>query len=131
MNIVDSSYWLEYLAGSKAGDLVSSAIEDLESLIVPSIILYEVFKKLLIERDEDSALLAVAHMKQGTVIDLNSDLSRYSAKIGKDYKLPMADSIIYGTSRKYNCILWTQDKHFKDLENVRYFEKEKKKQEKS
>ena len=131
MNIVDSSCWLEYFAGSKVGDSVSSAIEDLESLIVPSITLYEVFKKLLIETDEDSALLAVAHMKQGAVIDLDSDLSVYSAKIGKDHKLPLADSVIYATSKKFSCILWTQDKHFKDLQNVRYFEKEKKKPKKS
>jgi toxin FitB len=126
VNIVDSSCWLEYLAGSKIGDLVSSAVEDMESLIVPSITLYEVFKKLLVEKDEDSALLAVAHMKQGTVVDLDSDLSIYSAKIGRDKKLPLADSIIYATAMKYDCLLWTQDKHFKDLESVRYFEKEKK-----
>jgi toxin FitB len=125
MNLVDSSCWLEYLADSKTGDLVSGAVEDMESLIVPSITLYEVFKKLLVEKDEDSALLAVAHMKQGTVVDLDSDLSIYSAKIGREKKLPMADSIIYATAMKYDCILWTQDKHFKDLENVRYFEKGK------
>jgi len=126
MNIVDSSCWLEYLVDSKVGNLVSGAIEDLNSLLVPSITLYEVFKKLLIEKDEDSALLAIAHMKQGLVINLDPDLSIFSAKIGKDYKLPMADSIIYATAKKYNCIVWTQDKHFKDLENIRYFEKEKK-----
>jgi len=126
MNIVDSSCWLEYLVDSKVGNLVSGAIEDLNSLLVPSITLYEVFKKLLIEKDEDSALLAIAHMKQGLVINLDPDLSIFSAKIGKDYKLPMADSIIYATAKKYNCILWTQDKHFKDLEDIRYFEKEKK-----
>jgi len=125
MNIVDSSCWLEYLAGSKVGDLVSNAIEDLESLIAPSIILYKVFKKLLPEKDEDSALLAVAHMEQGTVVDLDPDLSIYSAKIERDCRLPMADSIIHTTVIKYNCILWTQDKHFKDLENIRYFEEEK------
>lgn len=131
MNIVDSSCWLEYLADSKVGNLVSGAIEDLNSLLVPSITLYEVFKKLLIEKDEDSALLAIAHMKQGIVINLDPDLSIFSAKIGKDYKLPMADSIIYATAKKYNCVLWTQDKHFKDLENIRYFEKEKKNKKKS
>ncbi len=131
MNIVDSSCWLEYFAGSEVGDLVSSAIEDLKSLIVPSITLYEVFKKLLMEKDEDSALLAVAHMKQGAVKELDSDLSIYSAKIGIDCKLPMADSIIYATAKKYSCTLWSQDKHFKDLDNVRYFEKEKTEREKS
>jgi len=126
MNIVDSSCWLEYFSASKVGDLVSGAIEDLESLIVPSITLYEVFKKIIIEKDEDSALIAVAHMKQGTVIDLDADLSIYSAKIGREYKLPMADSIIYATVKKHNCILWTQDKHFKELDCVKYFGKEHK-----
>lgn len=126
MNIVDSSCWLEYFSGTKFGDLVATAIEDIDSLVVPTIILYEVFKKILNEKDEDSALLAVAHMKQGNVIELDSDLAIYSAKVGKDYKLALADSIIYACSIKNNSILWTQDKHFKDLPNVKYFEKEKK-----
>lgn len=126
MNIVDSSCWLEYFSDSKVGNSVSSAIEDLDSLLVPSITIYEVFKKIVAEKDEDSALLATAHMKQGTVIDLDSDLSIFSAKVGKEHALPMADSIIYATAIKHNCILWTQDKHFKDLENIRYFEKERK-----
>ena len=130
MNIVDSSCWLEYFGGSTIAELVSDPIEAIDSLIVPSITLYEVFKKLLIEKDEDSALLAVAHMKQGQVIELDSDLSIYSAKISREYRLPMADSIIYATTKKYNCTLWTQDKHFKELKGVKYFEKDKKVQKK-
>ena len=125
MNVVDSSCWLEYFAGSKVGDAVSAAIEDLPSLIIPSITLYEVFKKLLSETTEDQALVAVAHMKQGRVIELDADLAIYSAKVGKDNKLALADSIIYATSTKYDCLLWTQDHHFKELKKVKYFEKEK------
>ena len=123
MNIVDSSCWLEYFAGTKVGESVSNVIEDTKTLYVPVITLYEVFKKMIIETSEDSAILAVAHMKQGKIIALDSDLSIYSAIIGKDYKLAMADSIIYATAKKYNCVLWTQDKHFKSLEMVNYFEK--------
>ena len=123
MNIVDSSCWLEYFAGSEVGEAVASVIENLEKLIVPSITLYEVFKKILNELDEDRALLAVAHMKQGTVVELDGDLAIYSAKIGKEQKLAMADSIIYATAKKYNAIIWTQDKHFKNLENIKYYEK--------
>lgn len=70
-------------------------------------------------------LLAAAHMKQGIVIELDSDLAIYAAKIGKEYKLAMADSIIYAVTKKHNSLLWTQDKHFKNLENVKYFEKKK------
>jgi predicted nucleic acid-binding protein len=125
MNIVDSSCWLEFFSGSSVGDKISPVIEKTKELIVPSITLYEVFKKLLIEVDEDSALLAVAHMKQGIVVELDSDLAIYAAKIGKEFQLAMADSIIYAVSKKSYSILWTQDKHFKNLENVKYFEKEK------
>ena len=125
MNVVDSSCWLEYFAGSRVGDAVSAVIEDVSSLMVPSITLYEVFKKLLQETSEDQALLAVAHMKQGRVIELDADLAIYAAKLGKENKLAMADSVIFATANKYDCILWTQDQHFKELRNVRYFEKEK------
>ena len=125
MNIVDSSCWLEFFAGSPVGDKVANVIINTKELIVPSITLYEVFKNILIEIDEDNGLLAVAHMKQGNVIELDSDLAIYAAKIGKEYQLALADSIIYAVTKKYNAILWTQDKHFKNLDNVKYFEKEK------
>jgi predicted nucleic acid-binding protein len=64
-------------------------------------------------------------MRQGNVIDLNDELSLYAAKLGKEYKLPMADSIIYATNIKYHCVLWTQDKHFSGLQSVNYLEKKR------
>ncbi|MCR1795934.1 type II toxin-antitoxin system VapC family toxin, partial [Leptospira sp. id769339] len=85
--------------------------------------LYEVFKKIYIERDEDSALRVIAHMQQGTVIDLDASISIYAAKLSKDHKIPMADSIILATARKYNAILWTQDEDFIGLDGVKYFPK--------
>ncbi|MCL2245063.1 MAG: type II toxin-antitoxin system VapC family toxin [Treponema sp.] len=123
MNIIDSSFWLEYFAGTKAGDIVSDIVENTRELIVPVITLYEVFKKLLLERNEDDALLAVGHMKQGKVIDLTEELSLSAARISIKYKLPIADSIIYATNLKYSCTLWTQDQHFSGLNFVNYFEK--------
>ena len=123
MNVVDSSCWLEFFAGSEVGDEVAPVIEDTERLVVPSITVYEVFKKLLQELDEDRALFAIAHMKQGKVINLDADLAIVSARLGKELKLAFADSIIYAISRRHDAILWTQDKHFQSLEAVRYFEK--------
>jgi len=124
MNVIDSSCWLEYFAGTHVGDMVSAAIEKTTFLFVPTITLYEVFKKLLLELDEDKALFAVAHMKQGNVVKLDSDLAIYAAKLATQYRIPLADSIIYATNRKFNCLLWTQDKHFQGLPSVKYFEKE-------
>jgi predicted nucleic acid-binding protein len=68
-------------------------------------------------------MLAIAHMQQGKVVDLNIELALFAAKLSKEHKLPMADSIIYAAARKYNCVLWTQDQHFKGLDLVKYFKK--------
>jgi len=69
-------------------------------------------------------LNAIAHIKQGKVINLNDELSLLAAMVSNEYKIPMADSIIFATNIKYKCTLWTQDKHFKGLSSVNYFEKE-------
>jgi predicted nucleic acid-binding protein len=123
MNIVDSSCWLEYLMDTAIGANVAPVIENAGELMVPTITLYEVFKKLLAEKDEEYALDVVAYMQTGTVIELNSGLSLSAAHISRKYKLPMADSIIYATSQRYSAILFSCDKHFKDFPDIRYFPK--------
>ena len=123
MNLVDSSAWLEYFSGSKSGEKFAKVIEDTKKLIVPSIVVCEVFKKILVQSDRTTALKIVAHMKQGKFVDLDLELTLASAQIGKDYGLPMADSIIYATAQKYKAELWTQDSDFKGMKGVKYFAK--------
>lgn len=123
MNIVDSSAWLEYFANGKNAKNFAKVIEDTESLLVPSIILYEVFKKIVSEKGENEGFTFIAHMKLGTVIDLDLELAVRAGKASIEYQLAMADSIILATSRKYNAIIWTQDADFKNLPNVKYFKK--------
>jgi predicted nucleic acid-binding protein len=121
VNVVDSSGWLEYFAdGPNAGDF-APPLEDRTALIVPSISIYEVFKVVLRQRGEDSALQAAALMQQGTVVDLAPSLAMVAAKTSLEFSLPMADSIILATARCQNAILWTQDDHFAGLSGVRYF----------
>lgn len=124
MNLVDSCGWLEYYADGPNADFYAGAIEDTDNLIVPVICIYEVFRRILQQRGEAPALQAVALMHQGLVVDLSSPLALSAAKIGADMKLPLADSIILATARVHNATVWTQDAHFKDIEGVRYVEKE-------
>jgi len=123
MNVVDSSAWLSYFAGDANATEFSIPIENIEELIVPSITIIEVFKYILRQRGENMALEAIAHMEQGNVISLDSSLAINAAKYGIDYKLPLADSIIYATGRKFNALIWTQDIDFKALEGVKYYPK--------
>lgn len=125
MNVVDSSGWLEYLADGANAEFFASAIEATEMLIVPAISLYEVFKKLLLERGEQDALRAVAQMFQGRVVELDAALALEGARISAVLKLPMADSIILATARAHQATLWTQDVDFEGIEGVEYIAKPK------
>lgn len=118
-NVVDSSGWLEYLADTKRAELFAPAIEDTANLVVPVITLYEVFKKVLRERGENDAFQIVAVMQQGEVIELDSSLALEAGR----HPLPLADSLIYATALRHRAILWTQDEHFKGLDQVRFLSK--------
>jgi len=123
MNVVDSSGWLEYFADEINADFFAQAIETVETLLVPTISLYEVFKRVCQQRSEGDALQAVALMEQGQVVELNSRLALSAAKLSLALKLPMADSIILATARSWEATLWTQDADFKGIEGVHYIEK--------
>jgi predicted nucleic acid-binding protein len=123
MNVVDSCGWLEYLADGPNADFFAPAIENTAELVVPSLNLYEVFKKVFQQRGEGDALQAVAIMSQGKVIDLDMDLALAAAKISVDLKLPMADSIMLATARLNEATLWTQDADFDDIQGVHYITK--------
>jgi predicted nucleic acid-binding protein len=123
MNIVDSSCWLEYFANGKNAGIFEPIITSVEDLLVPTITLYEVFKKVLQQRDETQALKAIAIMQQGAVIDLTNSIAINAVKLSMEYKLPMADSIILTTARECNATLWTQDEHFESINGVKYFKK--------
>jgi len=123
MNLVDSCGWLEYFADGPHADIYAPAIEDPGSLLVPTICLLEVFKRILQQRGEDAALQAAAAMHQGLVVPLDAGIALSAARISHDLKLPLADSVILTTARAYPAIIWTQDAHFQGLEGVRYQEK--------
>jgi len=123
LNLVDSSAWLEYFADGPNAKYFAKPIEETSALIVPTISLYEVFKRVLIQSGENNALQAVALMQQGRVIELSVPISLTAAKLSADIQLPMADSIILITARVHEATLWTQDSDFAELEGVKYFVK--------
>jgi predicted nucleic acid-binding protein len=121
MNIIDSSGWLEYFSDGSNAKHYLPPLNDPSSLIVPVITIYEVFKVVLRESAENEALQAVAAMQKGIIIDLNANLAMDASKLSLKHNLPMADSIILATARTHNCVIWTQDSDFQDIENVNYF----------
>ena len=122
-NIVDSSGWLEYFADASNADFFAPAIENVKALIVPSVSIFEVFKHILRHRSERDAFESIECMLQGTIVDLDLELSLSAAKLGVQHKIPMADSIILATGFAHNATIWSQDKDFEGLPSVKYVNK--------
>jgi toxin FitB len=123
MNVVDSSGWMEYFTNGINAEFFIPAIQDVKNLLVPSICIYEVFKRLLMDMGEENALQAVGIMSYGGEVGLDRKIAIDAAQISLDLKLAMADSIILATARTHAASLWTQDAHFKDIKGVKYIEK--------
>jgi predicted nucleic acid-binding protein len=120
VNVVDSSGWIEYLADAPGADFFASALENTEELVVPTICLLEVARHVHRESGEDMALQALALMQQARVVDLLPEVIQMAARVGKDHRLPLADSVVYATGRLYDATVWTQDSHFEGLDGVQY-----------
>ena len=120
MNVVDSSGWLEYFADGPNAATFAKPIESTRNLVVPTLSIFEVFKRVMSQRGEDSALEAIALMRQGRVVPLDDAMALEAARLSVIERLPMADSIILATARAHKAALWTQDADFAHVSGVRY-----------
>jgi predicted nucleic acid-binding protein len=120
MNVVDSSGWLEYFSNGKNSPFFASPIENRAQLIVPTLSIFEVFKRIAHLRGESHALQATALMLQGKIVELDATLAIAAARLSLQERLPLADSIMLATSRACNATLWTQDADFEGRDGVRY-----------
>ncbi len=120
MNVVDSSAWLEYFANGPNASFFAEPIEDIETLVVPTLILFEVFKRVRQQRDESTALEVAAVMQQGTVVELEATIALNAARLSVELGQPLAGSVILATARQYGAELWTQDADFDGIDGVRY-----------
>jgi predicted nucleic acid-binding protein len=123
MNIVDSSLWVEYFLETDIDQSVIDAIKDSDNLYIPVITLYEVYKKFLSIGESEKANIAVAIMQNAAVVGISPQMAVLAAQLSKQHLLPMADSIIYATTVLWDAELYTQDKHFENLDRVHYFPK--------
>lgn len=120
MNLVDTSGWIEYFFGGGNASYFAEPIEQTQTLLVPVICMYEVFKKVNLVADESRALQAIAQMKQGCIVPVTEEIALKAALNSIKYKLPMADSLIYATAQVEDAVVWTQDEHFDRLPGVNY-----------
>ena len=116
--LVDSSGWLEYITADTKADAVAPYLEGSRQILVPTIVLYEVYKRLTQMRGRNEAERFASHALRQLIVDLNEDLAFAAAKISLLHRLAMADAIIYATALAHHAELVTSDQAFSGLPGV-------------
>jgi predicted nucleic acid-binding protein len=116
--IVDSSGWLEYLTDDVNASRFAPYIERESPLVLPSIVVYEVYKKLLHDNLRTVADRFVSQAMRHNIVPLDERLALSAAHLSLDHRLAMADAIIYATAQSQQATLVTGDLHFRNLPGV-------------
>tara|TARA_Y100001934_G_scaffold269920_1_gene354000 strand:- start:287 stop:670 length:384 start_codon:yes stop_codon:yes gene_type:complete len=126
LNVVDTSGWLEFVADGPNARFFEEPLKQGHRLVVPSVVALEVFRKINREQGMSPAMEMAGQMRQaGTFVDLDYQVAVEAGRLGIEYKLPLADSIIYATAQIFRATLWTQDADFKGLDGVKFRAKKK------
>lgn len=120
MHIVDSCGWLEWFSDGRMAEAYGKHLEAGEEILVPAVVLYEVYKILKREVGEEKALLAAGHMKTSTIVPMEDVLALQAADVALRHNLAVADAIVYATALKYECPLYTSDADLKGLPRVSF-----------
>jgi predicted nucleic acid-binding protein len=117
---MDSSGWIEFFVGGPLADRYAAYLTPSTKVVTPTIVLYEVYKKIKRERGEEMALRIAGRLSATEVIPLTDSLALNAADLSLRHGLAMADAIVYATSREQEAQLITGDVDLKDLPGVVY-----------
>jgi len=123
LTLVDSSGWIEHLTDGPLADAYAEYVSA-PDLLVPSIVLYEVYKLLCREISEQVALEAAARLKSARLVPLDDQLALEAADLSLEHGLATADAVVYATARHHDALLVTSDADFADLPGVQYLERQ-------
>lgn len=118
--LIDSSGWIEFFSGGPLADRYASYLTAATRLITPTVVLYEVYKKIKREHGEEAGLTAAGRLNATQVIPLTTSIALLAADLSLQHGLAMADAIVYATAREQQAQLVTSDADLKELPSVVY-----------
>lgn len=118
--LLDSSGWIEFFTGGPLAARYASYLTPRYTIVTPTIVLYEVYKKIKRERNEETALLFAGRLQGTEVIQLTESIAYLAADLSLRHGLAMADAIVYATAKDQRAEVVTSDADLKDLPGVLY-----------
>ncbi len=118
--LVDSSGWVDFMGDGPLAEKFAPYFEREERLLVPAIVLYEVYKKLLSAQGSTAADRFLSVALRARVAPIDERLALLAARISLDRRLAMADAMIYATALAAGAHLVTSDAHFHGFAEVTF-----------
>jgi len=106
---------VEYLANRPRADRFARYIEGRDPLLVSVIEVYEVYKVIRRDLDEERAVEAVSALRRATIAPVDESLALEAADLSLAHGLAMADSLVLATARRHGATLVTGDADFEGL----------------
>jgi hypothetical protein len=110
--VVDSSGWIEFFSEGALADEYAARMRTPAAVITPTIVLYEVYKRLKRDLSEEDAVIAVGAMRRTRVVPLDDELALTAADVSLGLGLAMAEAEVV-----------TSDADFKGIAGVTYLAK--------
>ncbi len=123
MTVIDSSGWIEFFTDGPLADEYAKRLRNLAAVVMPVIVLYEVYKRLKRDLSEDDALVAVSAMQRTRVVPITGEVALTAADLSIEHGLAMADAIILATAKLFRAELITSDRDFERIAGVTYLPK--------
>jgi len=123
MTVIDSCGWIEIFTNGPTADTYAALLGQLDRVLVPTIVFYEVYKILARSCGEETALRCNAFMRQAQEVPLDAGLALEAADAALKHQLAMADAIVYTTAARHDAELATSDSDLRGLPGVRFIAK--------
>jgi len=116
--VVDSSGWLEYMTDESKAHAFGHYLENEAAVIVPSLVIYEVYRQLAKHRGRLVADRFLSQALYRRVVPIDETIALAAANASLDHRLLGADAILYATARVCQAQLVTANTHFRGLPGV-------------
>ncbi|TAG35505.1 MAG: type II toxin-antitoxin system VapC family toxin [Polaromonas sp.] len=120
MKVLDTCVWIEIILASPTGVQLNGLLADKPSILVPSMVQFELRRWALREYEKSRADLIVLALREAVIVQTGERIAFLAADLARTYKLHALDALIYATALEHGAQLVTVDAHFKDLPQVDY-----------
>ena len=120
--LYDTRFFAEYFYSADQ-QLVRKLKEELRLVnerMVSSLTIHEIHRVVLKKEGKEVAVLRSSTIRRDfQVIDVDYVIAIKSAELRSKHQMPMADSVIAATAQLQGCPLFSDDAHFKNIENLK------------